>query len=179
MIEQKKFMQYNVRMMIKRRILLPVTLILCTLCCFFAKATDYKAVDGDSLVFGERRIRLDGIDAPEFVQQCYTENKVEYPCGKESWHYLAELLEDSVVQCDCLPDKDKYGRDVCECYADEILLNKAMVSGGYAMTYRSDKYFEDEQSAKLGKRGIWRGKFMRPALFRALERLQKRTAANK
>ena len=34
-----------------------------------ATAAEYKAVDGDSLVRGDERIRLKGIDAPELYQE--------------------------------------------------------------------------------------------------------------
>jgi endonuclease YncB( thermonuclease family) len=47
-----------------------------------------------------------------------------------------------------------------------------MVAAGWAMTYRDEKYAKSEQNAQLGKRGIWQGKFMRPALYRALERIK-------
>ena len=169
MIEQKNFMSYNVSMM-KNMIFIITAMILC---CFAAAAENYKAVDGDSLEEGNRRIRLDGIDAPEFVQMCYTADNTEYACGLEALRYLEKLLENSTVRCDCLINKDKYGREVCECFADDISLNRAMVFGGYAVTYRSDKYIEDEIDAKTNRRGIWQGKFMRPALYRALERLEK------
>lgn len=144
-----------------------------------ASAQPYKAVDGDSLIIGERRIRLDGIDAPEFVQICYDENNHDYPCGAASLQYLENLLQKAEVICNCQENKDKYDREVCECFADGVSLNKAMVFGGYAVTYRSNKYLADEQSAKQNKRGIWRGKFMRPALYRALERVQNKNAAEK
>lgn len=139
-----------------------------------ADAAEYTAVDGDSLMHGERRIRLDGIDAPEFIQVCYDANGKEYPCGLEALKYLESLMDNSDVTCNCLPEPDIYGREMCECFADGVSLNRAMVFAGYAQTYRSDKYIDAEKSAKSEKRGIWQGKFMRPALFRALERaLQK------
>ena len=135
-------------------------------------AAEYRVVDGDSLESGERRIRLDGIDAPEFVQNCYDATDASYPCGLEALKYLENLIQDSEVQCDCLPEPDIYGREMCECFADDVSLNRAMVFGGYAVTYRSDRYAAAEQNAKEAKRGIWQGRFMRPALFRALERIK-------
>lgn len=173
MIEQKKFMSYNADMM-KKIIFIIISMLTLG---FVAMAEDYKVVDGDSLEQEDRRIRLDGIDAPEFTQMCYTADNAEYACGLEALQYLEKLLQDSTVRCDCLINEDKYGRKICECFADDISLNKAMVFGGYAVAYRSDKYKEDEADARLHKRGIWQGKFMRPALHRALERLQNKTAA--
>ena len=138
----------------------------------FAQTAEYKAVDGDSLMLEERRLRLDGIDAPEFTQSCFDAAGAEYLCGLKSLKYLESLMTDSVVKCDCLPEPDIYNREVCECFADEVSLNRAMVYAGYAMTYRSEKYADAEQNAKSAKRGMWQGKFMRPALFRALERVR-------
>ncbi len=166
-------MRYDANMMKKTKITGISALVLLVVTTFPAAAEKYAAVDGDSLVAGERRIRLDGIDAPEFVQNCYDESAAEYPCGLDSLHYLENLMQDSTIRCDCLPLKDKYNREICECFADDVCLNEAMVFGGYAVTYRSDKYIDAERDAKEHKRGVWRGKFMRPALFRALERVQK------
>ena len=147
--------------------------------CNTANGAFYEAVDGDSLVEGSRRIRLDEIDAPEFVQSCYNEVGKEYPCGLASLKYLQKLLLNADIHCDCLPQTDKYGREVCECFADEISINRAMVFAGYAMTYRSDKYAEAQADAQKHKRGIWQGKFMRPALYRALEKIQTKQQNNK
>lgn len=148
--------------------------LILTLLGGLAHAETYEAVDGDSLAQGERRIRLDGIDAPEFIQSCYDANGKEYPCGLQALKYLEDLMQNSDIRCDCLPEPDIYGRDMCECFADDISLNRALVFAGHAMTYRSDKYADAEQSAKENKRGVWQGKFMRPALFRALERIKQK-----
>lgn len=140
------------------------------LLCNAATAEEFTVVDGDSLSRDEQRIRLDGIDAPETTQTCLTASGQEYACGQRAGQYLNELIADSEVRCDCLPETDIYKRLICECFVDEISINSAMVQAGHAMTYRSEKYLKEEQSAKQGKRGIWQGKFMRPALYRALER---------
>ncbi len=165
--------------MIKYLKFLNAVLLLFAVIPFAVAAERYKAVDGDSLEQAQRRIRLDGIDAPEFVQICYDADNTEYACGLEALQYLEKLLQNASVHCECAVQKDKYGREICECFADDISINRAMVFGGYAVTYRSDKYLGAERSAKENKRGIWRGKFMRPALFRALERLQNKDAAEK
>ena len=135
-------------------------------------AGSITAVDGDSLLRGLQRIRLDGIDAPEFSQICYTEDVQQYPCGEKAFAYLQNMVENTPTECKCLPEKDAYNRLVCECFADGKSLNRAMVNAGWAMTYRSSQYENEEIAAKRQRRGIWQGKFMRPALFRALERLK-------
>ena len=130
-----------------------------------------KAVDGDSLTDGETRIRLDGIDAPEIFQTCRNNKGEEYACGQEAYLYLQRLTADHDVHCSCLPQKDKYNRDLCECFVGDLSLNQKMVEAGWALPYRTEKYAAQQNSATVQKRGLWQGKFMRPALFRALERL--------
>jgi endonuclease YncB( thermonuclease family) len=39
--------------------------------------------DGDTLVIGKQKIRLQGIDAPELYQTC-EENQQSYPCGRQA-----------------------------------------------------------------------------------------------
>lgn len=137
-----------------------------------AKAETVRVIDGDSLEIGERQIRLDGIDAPEFTQICQTTDGKDYKCGIKALHYLEKLTKDKDVTCRCLPEKDHYKREICECFADDLSLNKALVEAGWAITYRDKTYLSSEESAKQSKRGIWQGKYMRPAIYRALHRTE-------
>ncbi len=137
--------------------------------CYTCEA-EYKAVDGDSLVHGEERIRLQGIDAPELYQTCFDENASEYDCGKKSLSYLQDLIKGNKVYCKCLKKRDRYKRKLCECFVSTLSLNREMVASGHAISYKNKKLAELENEAREHKYGIWRGKFMRPAIFRALER---------
>ena len=56
--------------------------------CGFVNAETFRAIDGDSLASGTRRIRLDNIDAPEFTQICYDSESAPYSCGLEALKYL-------------------------------------------------------------------------------------------
>src|SRR5690606_19718886 len=47
--------------------------------------------DGDSITLGTERIRLRGIDAPEFNQSCRS-NGIDYPCGRRARESLAALV---------------------------------------------------------------------------------------
>lgn len=143
-----------------------------TLISFTVEAHDLHFVDGDSMADGSRRIRLDGIDAPEFIQTCEDETGAAYPCGHESLKYADELIAGKNVDCHCRDEQDKYKRYICECFADGVSLNREMVASGWARAYRDDKYVAAENQARAEKLGIWRGKHMRPALFRVLSRYE-------
>ncbi len=125
-------------------------------------------VDGDSLEIRGERIRLQGIDAPEFLQKCYDANGWKFRCGHEALTYLKKLTQGG-VSCDRY-GKDKYGRSLTECFTKSgININREMVKQGWAVAY-GGSYLAEERQAKAAKRGIWRGKFMRPELYRALKR---------
>lgn len=48
-------------------------------------AAEVRAVDGDSLVAEGRRVRLLGIDAPEYAQTCGDARGCDYPAGGRHW----------------------------------------------------------------------------------------------
>lgn len=149
-----------------------VVLVLC-LICGAAYAEEVKIVDGDSLELNGERVRLDGIDAPEYFQVCRNEQNKEYECGQEALQYLQNLSEGQSVTCNCLAEKDKYGRKLCECFVGNLSLNKEMVRSGWAFPYRDDdKYSQELEYAQTQHIGIWQGKNMRPALYRVLEKIR-------
>lgn len=133
-------------------------------------SAELYAVDGDSLEEENRSVRLEGIDAPEYKQYCFDENKQEYMCGQDSLKYLQDLMANKKIHCRCEPELDRYKRELCVCFADDLELNRQMVAAGQAVSYLSQNYKAEEKQAQAQKLGIWRGKFMRPALYRALNR---------
>ena len=133
---------------------------------------EVRVVDGDSLEEDGVRIRLDGIDAPEFFQICQDARGNDYECGQEAKQHLADLIGEYNMRCECLPKPDKYNRKTCECFAGGFSLNRTMVQDGYARIYRSKRFAAEEEEAKLHHRGIWRGKNMRPALYRILQTVE-------
>ncbi len=143
--------------------------------CF--ASSDIIVVDGDSLEIGSRKIRLVGIDAPEYLQTCLDEKGEVYACGEESGQYLQKLIDDQTAQgfkikCQ-VQGVDRYKRQLCICKTASLNLNLEMVKSGHAISYRSDMFQATEKRAKQAKKGVWQGKFMRPEIFRALQRKEK------
>ena len=134
-----------------------------------------KIIDGDTIKINSKKIRLYGIDAPEFNQLCkkpyltifiFTFNK-DYRCGKISTEKLKKKINDKLIKCKIL-DIDRYKRLIGECYKRNLNLNSWLVSNGYAVAYKkySKKYISDEINAKNKKIGIWQGKFEMPWDYR-------------
>lgn len=133
-------------------------------------AAQIKVVDGDSIFIGKKEIRLSGIDAPEYFQTCRDACGRSYDCGKEARRAL-EKLAGKDLWCKKIV-RDKYKREVSECVSGGIDINKKMVEIGWAVAYNryTDKYNEAEQEARRNKRGIWQGRFMKPELYRILNK---------
>ena len=92
-----------------------------------------------------------------------------------SKEWLNLLVKDFQITCS-YSEKDRYKRILGVCYIGNINsvafkkkvksleLNSMMVKSGNAVAYKkySDVYIEDEEFAKINKRGIWIGKFEMP-----------------
>lgn len=128
----------------------------------------YQAVDGDSLRGPEGDIRLNGIDAPEYDQQCTDDRGASYPCGLRALDALQRLTAGREVDC-VIRDRDRYGRQVGDCTADGANINAEMVRQGWAIAYRrhSLAYVAEEADARAARRGIWQGFFEPPEHWRA------------
>ncbi|MBE6452592.1 MAG: thermonuclease family protein [Alphaproteobacteria bacterium] len=134
------------------------------------QAKELKIIDGDSFLLNGKEIRLEGIDAPEYQQQCYDVDDKPYDCGVLAYKALRRMIKNS-VKCKHIKT-DRYKRIVAVCYVGDECLNEKMVKDGWAVayTYYTNDYIDAEKSAKSAKKGIWQGRFMRPDLFRALHR---------
>lgn len=131
-----------------------------------------KIIDGDSIEIGMRRIRLMGIDAPEYQQYCKNKNNKKYPCGKDALNYLKNIIGNIPIKC-TIHEKDKYNRDLCTCYVNNKNINAEMIRAGHAIVYMGNQYTSEQAEAKRFQRGIWQGRFMHPRLFRRLKEEQK------
>ncbi len=119
-----------------------------------------RVIDGDTVELenGER-VRYIGIDTPETVHpekpvQCF---------GPEASHRNKELVEGRRVRLERdMTDRDKYGRLLRYVYVSGVMVNAALVEGGYAYSYyyapdtrHYEKLVKVEQEAKGQGRGLW------------------------
>ena len=126
-----------------------------------------QVTDGDTIRQGKLKIRLHGIDAPEYKQKCKNSKNQLYACGVKSSAFLQSVINKNDVYCEGR-NKDRYGRLIAICYVNNINLNSTMVEDGWAIAYRyySNDYIAEEERAKQNKRGIWQGEFDEPYIWR-------------
>jgi len=117
-----------------------------------------RAVDGDTLAFEGRRVRLAGIDAPELRQTCRRADG-DYACGQVSRRYLENLLGAGQTECRG-NEEDRYGRLLVRCVSATTDINSAMVRAGWAVSYGG--YHLEELAARDAHAGLWAGRFERP-----------------
>lgn len=126
-----------------------------------------RIVDGDTIVIGERHIRLQAIDAPETDQICLDSSGERWTCGIAARDRLAEHVGSHEVSCDD-EGTDRYRRTLAVCSAAGEDLNKWMVQQGLALAYvqYSKAYSDDETIARNAQRGLWAGTFVAPWDYR-------------
>ena len=155
--------------------LLCLTLFL-LLCPIFAEAKTLTGkpyvTDGDTVKISGERIRLEGIDAPEWKQRCKDASGKGYDCGIVSTSALRTKIGHNSIKCEGTK-RDRYGRFIGTCYLNELDLNGWMVRRGYALAYTrySRRYVSAEQKARKNSRGLWAGEFVAPWSWRKGERL--------
>lgn len=118
--------------------------------------------DGDTIELSGQRIRLEGIDAPEYNQICQGKSG-PFNCGREARRKLAALAGAGPVRCTGWQE-DKYGRLLGSCVAGRTDLNREMVASGWAVSY--GHYATEEAAARKAGLGLWQGNFQRPADWR-------------
>ena len=127
-------------------------------------------IDGDSFTVGKRKLRLEGIDAPELHQMCADEKGAEWPCGRSARAALETFLLAPGLSC-VAEVQDRYARSVANCRSSSVPdIAAALVRAGMAVSHEFSgmrEYGEEEDTAGTEKRGIWQGAFQRPDAWRA------------
>jgi endonuclease YncB( thermonuclease family) len=131
-----------------------------------------SVIDGDTLEIHGTRIRLWGIDAPESSQLCRGADSLPYRCGSQAANGLDAFIARRPVNCFPL-NFDPYGRTVATCLVGGADLGEWLVHNGLALDwpqYSKGKYDRAQREAERAGRGIWKGSYVEPWLYRACVR---------
>jgi endonuclease YncB( thermonuclease family) len=82
---------------------------------------------------------------------------------------LEALTAGIKVRCEAV-EQDRHGRLVAKVFsANGVDISRRLVSAGWALAYRrySMDYVDAEDEARKAKRGMWRGSFVKPWVWRA------------
>ncbi len=128
-----------------------------------------RVIDGNTLELAGVRLRLYGIDAPETDQTCRAETRT-WNCGIEARWATINRIGQNWVACRAR-GRDPGGALAAVCYLGGIggpELNSWLVAQGWALAYRPESrdYVGDEAAARQAGRGIWRGEFVAPWIWR-------------
>lgn len=130
-------------------------------------------IDGDSLTVEQDSetvtIRLTGLDAVEYRQDCERADGDRWPCGRDAGRALEQIAGRGPLHCE-LAAKDAYHRTLASCrtrpFPGGVDLGAEMVRQGWAVA-TSDAYLVEEGEAQAKRHGIWAGSVVRPADWRA------------
>jgi endonuclease YncB( thermonuclease family) len=131
-----------------------------------------SVIDGDTLEIHGTRIRVFGIDAPESDQLCRDEDSNLYRCGQKASNALSDFIARRAVEC-VEVDRDRYKRAVSVCIVSGTDIADWLVRKGLAFDwpqYSKGDYAEAQAEAKREQRGMWRGSFKEPWVYRACRR---------
>lgn len=123
--------------------------------------------DGDTLDMDGLRIRLFGVDAPEYAQSCTRPDGTGWPCGTAALDALANKVGKRRIDCE-QRDVDVYRRSVAVCRLNGEDLNAWLVAEGWAVAYRefSEDYVDEEETARARRLNIWNGSVQMPEAYR-------------
>jgi len=122
-----------------------------------------RVIDGDTIVVGDVRVRLSGIDTPELGETCRKGRTGTGRCGDLARQFLSDLLSE-VAELKCrIEGADRYRRVVATCWTDDkamMDLAVALVLAGMARPVsRYDvsggQYGAAELRAQALGKGFW------------------------
>jgi len=122
----------------------------------------FRVVDGDSVALGQKRMRLWGIDAPEFTQTCLRDGQ-SWACGQAAKAALQAEMRKANIGCEGAK-LDKYRRVLVVCRSGGEDINAALVRMGMALSFGG--YGVQERRAAQEHVGLWAGTFETPSDWR-------------
>lgn len=127
-------------------------------------------IDGDTIEIHGKRIRFDGIDAPESAQFCTDQNGKSVRCGSRSAGALASYLVESQPTHCRIVGTDQYDRLIGTCKRqDGRDISEWLVRNGHALDWprhSGGRYQAYQQAAKDDRIGLWAGSFDEPWIWR-------------
>jgi endonuclease YncB( thermonuclease family) len=126
-----------------------------------------RVIDGDSIEISGARIRLEGIDAPEWSQTCVDPKGQTWLCGQSAAQQVRSYIDGRELTC-ARHGVDRYNRILAVCSApDGADLNAWIVRQGWALASGDvGNYRSEQHEAEAAKRGIWSGTFLPPREWR-------------
>lgn len=113
---------------------------------------------GDTVIFGQTIVSLDGVVAPRGNQYCNNSEGEPYPCGAASRTALENLVRGKSVRCSVNATGNI-------CTIDGKSLAGELLATGWAVPTRastSRQFAALSKKAKLQKIGVWQGSFVHP-----------------
>ncbi|MDG1117998.1 MAG: thermonuclease family protein [Flavimaricola sp.] len=131
-----------------------------------------EVIDADILRFGNQRVILWGIDAPDRRQTCQLNGEL-WGCYDVAFRNLQLLAGRGEVVCYFHGDPDPFGRRFGVCESGGQDLNAEMVKAGVALAFQeeTDAYLVQMAEAIQAGVGLWQPgvKFEEPWVFRRRE----------
>ena len=122
------------------------------------QGTVVRVIDGDTFdLEGEVRIRLAGVEAPEYPKGCLSNQAKER---------LEELILGKEVEIEVI-EKDNFGRQIGFIRVGDVFIDKILVEEGLARVVlyskrkklkHQDEFIQAEREAKEKNLGIWEKK---------------------
>jgi endonuclease YncB( thermonuclease family) len=154
-----------------RTIYAVVTFLAVTIGTCEAKQSEFvgipRIIDGDTIQFGEVRLQIEGIDAPQTDQQCFDKAGARWKCGVAAREQLKARSGGKSWACE-VTRKNAYGRLLARCRVGGEDVARQMVRDGWAVasTSGSAAYLAVEQEARASDAGLWAGSFVAPLDWR-------------
>ncbi len=121
-------------------------------------------VDGRTLNIGGTRLRLANIDAPDPSQPCQWPNK-EIDCGNVARTALLDLVAGTEVTCR-VDDRGAAGVALCRAGDFDVAANMLHTGWAVAAEGAPAAYRRIEAKARAARRGLWKGTFEMPWIWR-------------
>ncbi len=123
-----------------------------------------RVADGDTIEIAGQRVRLAGLDAPEWDQDCRRADGSAWSCGRAATDRMRELTRGRELSCTA-SGRDRYGRLLATCRAGGLDVAETLVGEGLAVA--SGRYLAAEAAARRAAAGLWQGSFDRPTDWRS------------